>query len=54
MIEIGSGGYVAENGKPYWVPRELRDFSFCFFVKERRDKQKTHEREYKWQKFLYT
>lgn len=23
MVEIGSGGYVAENGKPYCVPREL-------------------------------
>lgn len=25
MVEIGSGGYVAENGKPYCVPRELLD-----------------------------
>lgn len=25
MVEIGSGGYVLENGKPYCVPRELLD-----------------------------
>jgi sugar phosphate isomerase/epimerase len=27
MVEIGSGGYVAENGKPYCVPRQLLDDS---------------------------
>jgi hypothetical protein len=25
MVEIGSGGYVAENGKPYCIPRDLLD-----------------------------